>query len=516
MVTAAANQMYNTIQKRLTQQEVKQKMPSPQNMEMLVDAYKKERNLFFEELSNIVKSFDEVNKVKKTLYFNFMAWKALLEPKEESNILISEGSHRSEVMLGSTPPTMESKSGIIRPSFFLSVSSLMASQTHTSSTQPLFLAPGINEVVSIVYEDESSSLISYALNSVDYQKQLEILRNNVHTRKDESNESQMSFSPPDPNSVPPQDPLVRELLSRAKADITNKFEYEDKGGVYSWKMYCTTHYAVQFRAFRALCCGGEEQFLHSLSRSKNWDARGGKSDATWAKTFDDRFILKEISRVEMAAFLDVAPLYFEYLSNALFQQVPTILGKIFGIYSVRFKNSLGKDIVQNLVVMENLWYEQSHMITKIYDLKGSKRSRYVDSSNGVLLDENLLEVMFANPIWVSEQAKSTLQAAIWNDSLFLSSLGVMDYSLVVGLNTVNKTFVVGIIDYIRKYTWDKQLETWVKSSGLMGGRGKIPTVISPKQYKIRFREAMDFFFVKVPTKSTAFREKHPVVEINPS
>jgi len=61
--------------------------------------------------------------------------------------------------------------------------------------------------------------------------------------------------------------------------------------------------------------------------------------------------------------------------------------------------------------------------------------------------------------------------------------------------------VVGIIDYVRKYTWDKLMETWVKSSGLMGGgKGKDPTIISPKQYKARFRDAMMLYFVLMPTK----------------
>ena len=58
------------------------------------------------------------------------------------------------------------------------------------------------------------------------------------------------------------------------------------------------------------------------------------------------------------------------------------------------------------------------------------------------------------------------------------------------------------IDFMRKYTWDKQLETWVKSTGIMGGRGKIPTVISPEQYKLRFRDAMWRYFVLVPTAET--------------
>jgi len=121
--------------------------------------------------------------------------------------------------------------------------------------------------------------------------------------------------------------------------------------------------------------------------------------------------------------------------------------------------------------------------------------------NEVLLDENLVEVIYSTPLCIDPHAKSTLQAAIWNDSLFLSSLGVMDYSLLVGVG--KKQVVVGIIDYMRKYTWDKHLETWVK---IVSGRGKIPTVISPRQYKIRFREAMSIYFVAVPTHNTNFRE----------
>jgi len=55
-------------------------------------------------------------------------------------------------------------------------------------------------------------------------------------------------------------------------------------------------------------------------------------------------------------------------------------------------------------------------------------------------------------------------------------------------------FVVAV-----QYTWDKQLETWVKSSGILGGAGKVPTIISPKQYMKRFRIAMMVYFTLVPS-----------------
>lgn len=40
-----------------------------------------------------------------------------------------------------------------------------------------------------------------------------------------------------------------------------------------------------------------------------------------------------------------------------------------------------------------------------------------------------------------------------------------------GVDKEHNQLVVAIIDFIRTYTWDKQLETWVKSSGILGGAG---------------------------------------------
>jgi hypothetical protein len=60
--------------------------------------------------------------------------------------------------------------------------------------------------------------------------------------------------------------------------------------------------------------------------------------------------------------------------------------------------------------------------------------------------------------------------------------------------------VVGIIDYIRTFTWDKRLEMYVKRTGILGGHGNLPTVISPKMYKERFNDQMDKYFLCVPDR----------------
>ena len=52
-----------------------------------------------------------------------------------------------------------------------------------------------------------------------------------------------------------------------------------------------------------------------------------------------------------------------------------------------------------------------------------------------------------------------------------------------------------IPDYIRTYTWDKKLESWVKETTLLGGAGKgEPTIVTPKQYRQRFLSAMERYF----------------------
>jgi len=87
----------------------------------------------------------------------------------------------------------------------------------------------------------------------------------------------------------------------------------------------------------------------------------------------------------------------------------------------------------------------------------------------------------------------------------------MDYSLVCGVDSAKNELVVGIVDYVRTYTWDKKLESWVKESTYLvggmgvGGRGKgkgnaegaewqQPTIVTPKMYRQRFLSAMERYF----------------------
>ncbi len=85
--------------------------------------------------------------------------------------------------------------------------------------------------------------------------------------------------------------------------------------------------------------------------------------------------------------------------------------------------------------------------------------------------------------------------AIENDAKFLSSKFVMDYSLLCGFDETSNMIVVGIIDYLRVFTWDKKVETYLKT---ISGQGKMPTIVSPEVYKARFVNAIDRYLLAVP------------------
>ncbi|KAJ6807252.1 putative 1-phosphatidylinositol-3-phosphate 5-kinase FAB1B [Iris pallida] len=256
-------------------------------------------------------------------------------------------------------------------------------------------------------------------------------------------------------------------------------------------------HAKQFHALRRMCCPSELAYISSLSHCKKWDAQGGKSKAFFAKTLDDRLVIKQIKKTEVDSFLKFAPDYFQHISYSINSGSQTCLAKILGIYQIR-QSRAGKEVKVDLMVMENLLFGRN--VVRTYDLKGALFSRYIadaDDPEKVLLDENFIEDMRRSPMYIGGRNKHLFQRAIWNDTSFLTSINVMDYSLLVGVDKQRHELVFGIIDYLRQYTWDKQLETWVKSS-LVVPKNSLPTVISPKEYKKRFRKFMSKYFLTVP------------------
>ncbi|CAI9764065.1 unnamed protein product [Fraxinus pennsylvanica] len=278
-------------------------------------------------------------------------------------------------------------------------------------------------------------------------------------------------------------------------------------GKHKYSVVCL--YASEFHQLRDRCCPSEVDYIASLSRCRNWDAKGGKSKSFFAKTLDDRLIIKEIKRTEFDSFMKFAPNYFKYMDQCYELHNPTCLAKVLGIYQVIIRATKnGKETKHDLLVMENLSFGRN--IMRQYDLKGALHARFNSAGNGsgdVLLDQNFVNDMNDSPLYISMKSKRNLQRAVWNDTTFLHSINVMDYSLLVGVDSQRRELVCGIIDYLRQYTWDKQLENWVKSS--LVPRNQQPTVISPIEYKKRFRKFIDTHFLCVPDHWCSHRLSNP-------
>jgi 1-phosphatidylinositol-3-phosphate 5-kinase len=80
-----------------------------------------------------------------------------------------------------------------------------------------------------------------------------------------------------------------------------------------------------------------------------------------------------------------------------------------------------------------------------------------------------------------------------DDAYFLRDQGVIDYSLLV--IEQGNTLRMGIIDFMRPYHLIEKIETLYKEIK----SGKDPTVIPPPQYSERFINALNKYFIKVPS-----------------
>ncbi|KAK6458092.1 uncharacterized protein RJT20DRAFT_93338 [Scheffersomyces xylosifermentans] len=364
----------------------------------------------------------------------------------------------------------------------------------------------------IVRDDEPSSLVAFCLSSNDYKQKIKAmeletltsdsvggfdLESNEINKKKINNFSKIEkkFKKNFNDTAGTVNQLERIMIKNKSNHL--KYQFVD-GNI---NLSCKIFYSEQFEAFRN-ACGNHENFIQSLSRCVKWKSSGGKSGSSFLKTLDDRYIVKELSTSELDSFVSIAPFYFKYISQSMFNTLTTAIAKIFGFYQIQVKNTVtGKTIKMDFLIMENLFY--NHKTTRIFDLKGSMRNRHVKQTgkeNEVLLDENMIEYIYESPVFVKEQSKKLLRGSLFNDTSFLSAMEVMDYSLVIGIDDSTKKLYIGIIDWLRAFTWDKKVENWVKGNNLIGGnkKGKDPTIVTPKQYRTRFREAMERYILEVP------------------
>nr|CCA15676.1 phosphatidylinositol3phosphate 5kinase putative [Albugo laibachii Nc14]CCA16260.1 phosphatidylinositol3phosphate 5kinase putative [Albugo laibachii Nc14] len=306
----------------------------------------------------------------------------------------------------------------------------------------------------------------------------------------------------------------------------------------AWEFSCTTFFPLQFHILRDLLCKSHEDYVSSIAHVDEWDTTGGKSGASFFRSMDHRYVIKHITATEFQSFLEVAPLYFGYFGTLYCDRKSSFLAKILGLYQTSFVNKVvGHRMTQHIIVMENVIDDDT--VTQLYDLKGSTRNRYstkcdqpsdtaaasMESSDttstsdlqvlsahySVLMDGNLSEYTGGHPLGMIEEDYEVWWQSVQSDVMFLASVNVIDYSMLLGFsackeNTQTCRIVVGIIDYLRQFDLIKRMESVGKSVSMITGQAS-PTIIEPTQYAKRFLEAMQRYVMPVPLHAFRLGEK---------
>ena len=319
---------------------------------------------------------------------------------------------------------------------------------------------------------------------------------------------------------------TQKILEERFDDFNKKFNFPsikpfEEETLPTSKLKVTAFYAKHFESLRILCGASYFQYLHSIMKSQEWSSvTGGKSKAHFFKSFDERFVVKCLSEMEFKMFIDSCFIYFVHNNKYFFVKMPSCLVKIVGAYKIKIKSSK-KNLIY-CVIMENLNYLLNNKKTSIvtYDLKGSSINRYIkEKENGrVLMDTNFIEDFCGEPLAFDQKIYALMICSISNDLKYFRKIGVIDYSLLCLIvdynndgdinedeNNDNKIIFkggenkgkikyirFGILDYFRKYTWDKQLETFGKT---IMHKFAAPTVINPKKYHERFLNKMKSYFI---------------------
>ena len=103
------------------------------------------------------------------------------------------------------------------------------------------------------------------------------------------------------------------------------------------------------------------------------------------------------------------------------------------------------------------------------------------------------------PIALEMRSEAFLRDAYMNDTLYLSTIDVIDYSIMLGIDAERGELVVGIIDYLRQYDYLKMVEAFTKTAAESSGAVTNQTaIVNPQKYRYRFLAMMDTLFTPAP------------------
>jgi hypothetical protein len=204
-----------------------------------------------------------------------------------------------------------------------------------------------------------------------------------------------------------------------------------------------------FQQTRLLYNISDEDFIRSLCDSElcgGWKECSGKSGSIFWYSSDRKYIMKSISQEEAGVMKRLSSSYIRYMGS----HPHSLLCRIYGMYKITTTvaapsvirgserpSRVRANVVQTMrfVIMNNVFDGLTEGGQK-FDLKGTTEDRFVKSVTGteVMKDLNFVSRMVTLPDTIAE----CLQEVIHEDCEFLGKHGIMDYSMIVGVQPSQK------------------------------------------------------------------------------
>ena len=236
----------------------------------------------------------------------------------------------------------------------------------------------------------------------------------------------------------------RDLLPE-DFDSFTKLEYTLNGQQhYKFKDYAPD----VFRQMRQMFGVDDQTYLNSvgqragLSEISTQDT-GSKSGQKFLITHDGRYFMKTTTASEARFFMKILPHYYRHMKDYR----NSLLCRFFGLHRL-------KPSKMHLLVMANI-FDTDRVVHQRFDLKGSRVGRSVSENEAkkptvILKDLDFLAEKKA--IKLGMERKKIYVTQIKADCLFLQGLGVMDYSLLLGVHYRNSDQHEKDVDKIQRCT----------------------------------------------------------------
>mmetsp|Transcript_19412 Transcript_19412/g.40624 ORF Transcript_19412/g.40624 Transcript_19412/m.40624 type:complete len:1206 (+) Transcript_19412:181-3798(+) len=193
---------------------------------------------------------------------------------------------------------------------------------------------------------------------------------------------------------------------------------------YKFKVYAP----LVFARIRALFGVEKQTFLHSICGKFNFYefASNARSGQFFFYSHDGRYMIKTLTNTESKFLREILPYYYRHLTR----NPHSFLTHFYGMYRVCMPDANNRRL--HFIIMRSVFHTEKK-IDRVWDLKGSKAGRKASKGDSVGKDLDILDegkkLKFADP-----KARGAFLDQLTRDATFLARLGIMDYSLLLGLH----------------------------------------------------------------------------------